>query len=108
MPDCSHILVVVHSPVGAGSLARTVEFLALDQSHLHRRYLEITYCLWRLLRVLLLVVVLVVLAGRHRGSLKRRSQISIGGTDCDGDELFVVFDAIMVRAICMSDERLKF
>jgi hypothetical protein len=50
----------------------------------------------------------VVLAGRHRGSLKKRSQISIGGTNCDGDELFVVCEAIMVRAICMSDERLKF
>jgi hypothetical protein len=33
--DCSHILVVVHSPVGAGSLGRTGEFLALDQSHPH-------------------------------------------------------------------------
>jgi hypothetical protein len=51
--------------------------------------------------VLLLAVVLVVLAGRHRGGLKRRSQISVGGTDCGGDERFVVFEAIMVRTICM-------
>jgi len=63
------VVGVVHSPVAAGSLAvaRTGEFLALDQWHPHRRYLGITYCLWRLLRVLLL---LVVLAGRHRGGLK--------------------------------------
>jgi hypothetical protein len=54
------------------------------------------------------LLLLVVLAGRHRGSLKSRGRISIAGTDCDGDELFVVFEAIMVCAICMSDERLKF
>ena len=74
------VVGVVHSPVAAGSLAvaRTGEFLALDQWHPHRRYLGITYCLWRLLRILLLVsslIWVVVLAGRHRGGLKRRSQI---------------------------------
>jgi hypothetical protein len=66
-----YIVVAVRNPVAVHSspvaVARTAEFLALDQSHPHRRYIEITYRLGRVLRL----VIVVVLLGRHGGGLKK-------------------------------------